>query len=235
VKLLLSTLVAASLVAAACGAVQETLPGGSTQGSESEAPLPDVARVVCRAGEAPTIQTPAVKPQRDGVHIRFVNETGKDLSFDIEDPSEGGVGADAPQGTSSQVADLHPGTVSISCYDAYTEDGSEVAKAPLEIVDQDGVWISTRLQCASEFAFSQTVDYASDARGKPDPLAAAREALEGYMQQGDVVEPAGYPRTPERIYRLVRAGAVLGNVSLFRDGAGGWLYDTVNGCSELEE
>jgi hypothetical protein len=33
----------------------------------------------------------------------------------------------------------------------------------------------------------------------------------------------------------VRAGDVLANVSLFRDGAGGWLPDTVTGCSELEQ
>jgi hypothetical protein len=227
--------IAAALVLSACGAGQETMPGGSTQGSEPEAPLPDIARVICRAGEAPPIETPAVKPRRDGVHVRFVNETGKDLTFSIEDPSEGGMGADAPLGRSTHVADLHPGTVSIFCYDAYTEDGSEVAQAPLEIVDEDGIWISTRLQCASEFAFSQTVDYVSSARGKSDPLAAAEEALEGYTQQGDVVEAAGYPDTPERIYRLVRAGNVLANVSVFGDGAGGWLPDTVTGCSELEQ
>jgi hypothetical protein len=235
VRLLLVPVVAATLVVSACGAGQETSPVGSTQGSEPEAPLPDVARVVCRAGEAPTIVTPAVKPRSDGVHVRFVNETGKDLSFSIEDPSEGGMGSGAPQGTSTQVVDLHPGTVSIACYDSYTQDGSEVAKTPLEIVDEDGLWVSTRLQCTSEFAFSQTVEYVAGARGKSDPLAAAEEALESYMQEGDVVEPAGYPDTRERIYRLLRAGKVLATVSLFRDGAGGWLSDTVDGCSELEE
>jgi hypothetical protein len=71
--------------------------------------------------------------------------------------------------------------------------------------------------------------------GKSDPLAAAKEPLEGYMQEGDVVEPAGYPDTPERIYCLVRAGNVLATVSLWKDGAGGWLSDTVTGCSELEQ
>jgi hypothetical protein len=234
-RLLPAFVVAATLVVSACGAGQETMPAESTRGSELEAPLPDVARVVCRAGEAPMIETPGVKPQLDGVHLRFVTETGKDLTFSIEDPSEGGMGADAPQGTSTQVTDLHPGTVSISCYDAYTDDGSEVAQAPLEIVDEDGIWISTRLQCASEFAFSQTVDYVSGARGKSDPLAAAEEALEAYGQEGDVVEPAEYPDTPERIYRLVRAGNILATVSLWKDGAGGWLSDTVTGCSELEQ
>jgi hypothetical protein len=68
------------------------MPAGSTQSSEPDAPLPEVARVVCQEREAPTIETPAVKPQRDGVHVRFVNETGKEPAFSIEDPSEGGMG-----------------------------------------------------------------------------------------------------------------------------------------------
>lgn len=211
------------------------MPAGSTQASEPEGPLPDVAQVVCRTGEAPSIETRVVKPQRDGVHVRFVNETGKDLGFSIEDPSEGGMGADAPQGTSTRVVDLHPGRVSISCYDHFTEDGSEVAKAPLEIVDEDGVWISTSLECTSGTAFEGTADYAPDVRGDTEPQTAARKGLRGYMQERDIVEPAGYPEARERIYRLVRAGATLATVSLSRDGAGGWLADTVFGCSELTE
>lgn len=225
---------AAALALPACGAGQETAPAGSTESPEPEAALPNVARVVCESGRAPTVETPAVKPQRDGVHIDFVNETGKDLGFSIEDPSEGGMGAGAPPGTSTQIVDLHPGTVTIACYDDATEDGSEVPRSPLEIVDQDGVWISTRLTCSSDTAFSQTVDYMQGARGEADPLEAARTALEHYTQPEDVIEPAGYPDTEVRIYRLVRTGDVLATVSVWDDGAGGWLQDTVTGCGELE-
>ena len=99
-------LIAAAVFAlSACGAGRATAPAGSTESSESGA-LPDFARVVCRATGPPRVETPAVKAQSDGVHIRFVNETGKDLSFSIEDPSEGGMGADAPEGTSTKVVDL---------------------------------------------------------------------------------------------------------------------------------
>jgi hypothetical protein len=218
VKLLLASVVAAALVVSACGAAQETKSGRFD--SEHRARC---AATRHRPGGLPSrrsapIETPAVKPRRDGVHLRVVNETGMDLDFSIEDPSEGGMGTGAPPGRSPHVADLHPGTVSISCYDAYTEDGSEVAQASLEIVDEDGIWVSTRLQCESEFAFSQNIGHVSGARGKSDPLAAAKEPLEGYMQEGDVVEPAGYPDTPERIYCLVRAGNVLATVSLWRTG-----------------
>jgi hypothetical protein len=223
--------VAAVFALTACGAGPEVGPAGSTEISQPEA-LPDVARVVCQAESPPQVETPVVKPQPDGVHIRFVNETGKDLAFSIEDPSEGGMGAGARQGTSTQVIDLHPGMVSIACYDAITEDGSEVAKTPLEIVDEDGVWIPARLTCAA--AFSTHADYTLEARGDPDPLEAARGGLESYMQPGDVVEPAGYPEAETPLYRLVRAGEVLAIVDLEDDGAGGWLPSTVTGCSSLE-
>ncbi|MGH2994699.1 MAG: hypothetical protein ACRDON_03540 [Gaiellaceae bacterium] len=166
------------------------------------------------------------------MHLEFVNDTGTDLSFSIFDPSEGGLGADAPQGTSAHVADLHPGTVSVTCYDASTEDGSDVPRAPLEIVDEDRIWVPTRLDCDS--AFTAQSSYAEDARGKPDPLGAAHDALDRYREPGDVIEPAGWPRAEQPEYRLVRDGEVLAVVELFDDGAGGWLVNGLTGCSSLE-
>lgn len=230
----LIVVLAAALALPACGAGQETVPAGLTESPEPEAApaLPNVARVVCASGRAPMIETLAVKPQRDGVHVQFVNETDKDLVFSIEDPSEGGLGSGAPRGTSTQVVDLHPGTVSIACYDGLTEDGSEVPRAPLEIADEDGVWISAKLDCAA--GFSGTSDYVEGARGDSDPHTAARRALASYMQPDDVVERAGYPDAATPLYRLVRAGEVLAVVDLSDDGAGGWLPDTVTGCSSLE-
>jgi hypothetical protein len=73
------------------------------------------------------------------------------------------------------------------------------------------------------------------ARGEDDPLAAAKGALAPYMRDGDVVERAGYPDAEAPTYRLVRAGETLATVSLFEDGAGGWLADTVTGCSSLQD
>ena len=231
-KLAVLLALAALLGLSACGAGAENRPAVPTESTELEAALPDVALVACEVGRPPRVETPAVKPQRDGVHLEFVNETGKQLSFSVEDPSEGGLGADAPRGSSTQVVDLHPGTVTIACYDAYAEDGSEVPQAPLEIVDQDDVWISAKLTCNE--LFSGTSDYAQGAQGDADPLAAAGKGLEGYMRSGDIVEQAGYPDAEVPLYRLVRSGEVLAVVDLVDDGAGGWLPSTVTGCSSLE-
>lgn len=222
---------AATALLAGCGQEQAPRSGGTSDGPESVA-LPDVARVFCNANGAPRLETPSVRPQADGVHLEFVNDTGTDLSFSIFDPSGGGMGADAPQGTSAHVADLRPGIVSVTCYDASTEDGSEVPRAPLEIVDEDGIWVPTRLDC--DAAFTTEASYTEDARGKPDPLEAAQDALDGYSEPGDVIEPAGYPQAEQPEYRLVRDGEVLAVVELFDDGAGGWLVDWLTGCSSLE-
>lgn len=222
---------AAAFALPACGAGQESVPTGSTKRPEPDVALPNVARVVCVSGKAPTIETPAVKSQRDGVHVRFVNETGEDLSFSIDDPTEGGMGSGAPRGTSTHVVDLHPGTASIACYDAFAEDGGKVPRAPLEIADEDGIWISAKLDCTA--SFTGTSDYVAGVPGDADPLEAARQALASYMQPADVVELAGYPDAATPLYRLVRAGEVLAVVGLLDDGAGGWLGDTVTGCSSL--
>jgi hypothetical protein len=131
------------------------------------------------------------------------------------------------------VVDLRPGTASIACFDPFPEDAGKVAKTALEIVDEDGVWISTRLTCKRWF--SGTLDYAPNARGNADPLEAARERLRGYLQAGDVVEAVGYPEAKQRpSYRLVRAGKVLAIVELQEDRAGGWLGGGVTGCSSLQ-
>lgn len=233
-KLPVLVALAAALGLSACGAGEESGPAASTESSEPPAALPDVARVVCQAGGPPQIETPALKPRPDGVHIEFVNETGKELSFSIEDSRGGGMGSGAPPGSSTEILELQPGTVTIACQDPYAEDGSEVAGSRLEIVDEDGIWISTELNCASDTGFSQTTDYIQGARGAADPLKAARKALESYLQPADVVEPAGYPDAEIRHYRLVRAGDVLAVVDLWDDGDGGWLADTLTGCGELE-
>lgn len=222
-------LVVASVVAlSACGAERETVPAGP---SPQPAQTQDVVRLVCQVKEPPVVEFPTVEPQPDGVHFQIVNETDKDLAFSVETPSGGGGGTNAPQGVSTQVVDIPPGKASIACFDPYTEDAGKVAKTDLEIVDEHGAWVPTRLKCAQQF--SGVVDYVAGARGKPDPLEAAREGFRGYMEAGDVVEPAGYSQAEMLVFRLVRDGDVVATAELLDDGAGGWLPSTVTGCSSL--
>jgi hypothetical protein len=217
----------------ACGAAQEAGQGQSTESSEPPTTLPETARIFCRSGDAPSVETPSVKPQSDGVHVQFVNDTGKELSTLIEHPEDAGMGTSAPMGTSSQVVDIGPGTFSVACYDGFTEDGSEVPRSSVEVVDEDGIWVSTRLSCADQV--SQVVDYIQGASGETtDPLEAARKGVEGYkLEPDDVFERAGYPDTDAVRVRIVRDGEPIAVVELIDDGTGKWLVSMVTGCSSL--
>jgi hypothetical protein len=213
-----------------CGEAPEQAqePAG-TAGRTEEAALPDVAQVVCGPGR-PEVTTPAVRPQADGLHVEVVNNIGKDLAVSIL--PWGGTGA--PRGTSTVVVNLPPGEVSVSCYDPYADDAGKAPLSSFDLVDADGVWISTHIECATGMGFSGTSDYVPGARGEPNPQAAAQAALGPYSEPGDVVEPAGYPKAESPEYRLVRDGEVLAVAELTDDGAGGWLEGQVNGCSSLQ-
>jgi hypothetical protein len=207
---------------------QSQEPAG-TAGQAEEAALPDVARVVCGPG-APEVTTPAVRPQADGLHVEVVNETGEDLSVSILPWG----GTYAPQGMSTQVVNLPPAEVTVNCYDPYTDDPGKAPQSSFDLVDAEGVWISTHIECATGMGFSETSDYVPGARGEPDPQAAAQAALGPYSEPGDHVEPAGYPESESPEYRLVRDGEVLAVAELMSDDAGGWLAGQVTGCSSLQ-
>jgi len=220
---------AASLGLPACGAGQGAEPLAPTGGPEAAA-LPDVARIVCEP-DGTRVEPPSVKPQPDGIHIEIVNETGSERSFSLTSADGGGMGIGAPAGTSTQVVDLGPGTLTVACTDPALE---AEAGEPLEVVDEDGIWVSTQLGCTEQF--SQVADYVQGAKGETsDPLQAARKAVEGYgLEPDDVFERAGYPDTDVVKVRLVRAGEQLAVVDLIDDGTGKWLVSTVTGCSSLE-
>jgi hypothetical protein len=229
-RLLVLALVAA-LGLSACGAGSPDAPPEDA-GELPVSPVPDVARIVCVEEGAARVETPAVKPQGDGVHLEIVNETGGARAFAATDDQGGGLGGNAPAGTSTQVVDLGPGTLKVSCEDPETEPGPG---EPLEVVDEDGVWVSTTLDCPEQF--STVIDYVMGAEGESaDPLEAARKGLEGYrVEPDDTFELAGYPEAESINVRLVRDGESLAVVHLVPDGAGKWLVDMVTGCSSLQD
>ena len=196
----------------ACGAGEETGSGRCDRRARSRAALPDVARVACEE-DGVRIETPSVKPQPDGVHVEILNNAGSERSFSISSADGGGMGLGASPGTSTQVVDIEPGTLTVACGDPATEPD---AGEPLEVVDDDAVWVSTRLSCPERF--SEVADYAVGARGETsDPLEAARKAVEGYgLEPDDVFERAGYPEAETARVRLVRGGELLAVVDLSR-------------------
>jgi hypothetical protein len=230
-KPLLLVALAVLLVVPACGSGEEA-GSGSTVAEPQPKPvaLPDLARVVCDEQGA-RVETPAVKPRPDGLHVEIVNETGSERVFSLSG-EDTGLGFGVPPGPTRQVVDLGPGTVTAACSDPASEP--EQGGAPLEVVDEDGIWVSTQLACAQQF--SQALDYIQGAQGETsDPLEAARTAVEEFaLEPDDVFERAGYPEAETVRVRLVRGGEPLAVVDLVDDGGGKWLVSTVTGCSELQ-
>lgn len=230
---ILVLLVVALLGLTACGAGEDadSGSGGPAESTEPEpTALPDVARVVCDENGA-RLETTSVRPQPDGIHFEIVNETGSERSVAIQNAQGTGTGMGVPAGASTQVVDVEPGALTVSCTDPATEPGAGEA---LEVVDEDGIWVSTRLGCAEQF--SQVLDYIQGASGETtDPLEAARKAVEGFgLEPDDVFERAGYPDTDTARVRMVRDGEPIAVVDLIDDGTGKWLVSMVTACSSLE-
>jgi hypothetical protein len=230
---ILVLLVVALLGLTACGAGEDADSGsGGPAESTEPAPtaLPDVARVVCDENGA-RLETTSVRPQPDGIHFEIVNETGSERSVAIQNAQGTGTGMGVPAGTSTHVVDVEPGALTVACTDPATEPGAGEA---LEVVDEDGIWVSTRLGCAEQF--SQVVDYIQGASGETtDPLEAAEKAVEEFgLEPDDVFERAGYPDTDTARVRMVRDGEPIAVVDLIDDGTGKWLVSMVTGCSSLE-
>lgn len=213
-----------SLLAAGCGVVEEK-PGGS----ETAASLPAVARIVCD-GRTTEVATPRVRARPDGVHITVRNETTQ-VEFSALDRFGAGPGDGVPPGTASFVWPLHPGIGFVRCT-RYDEDPSEVPGVPLEIVDADGVWVSTDLSQKCRTASTFSADYVEGAggeRGTPVDVGRRHFARAG-LEPGDVVEEAGYLADEEVEVRLVRDGEVIAVAKLVDDGAGGWLVPELTRC-----
>jgi hypothetical protein len=227
-------LVVALLGLTACGAGDDAEPSGGGGGESTEpeptSALPDVARLVCDEDGA-RLETPSVRPQPDGVHFDVENKTDAERSLSVQNAQGTGAGLGVPPGASRQVFDVEPGDVTVSCSDPSVEPSPGET---LEVVDEDGVWVSTRLECEEQF--SQVVDYIQGATGETsDPLQAARKAVESFgLEESDTFERAGYRGAEIARVRMVRDGEPIAIVDLLDDGNGKWLVSMVTGCSSLE-
>lgn len=209
------------------------------EGSKGAA-VPDIATVTCD-GASSSVDTPLVAAQSDGVHIDLVNAGDEPLSFTWHPAgSEGGpddsvtavigeTGADAVEpGTTATVWTFAPGSYIFVCLAPGT--GEVTGMAPIEVVDPAGFYVPFELECAGE-AYGSAPGYADGARGdEGDPLGIARARLTG-LEEGDLVERAGYSESEaETVVRIVRGGVVVGRVLLFDDRRGDWLLSSVEGC-----
>jgi hypothetical protein len=199
--------------------------------------VPDVAEVRCD-GDATELVTPFVRPQRDGVHVRLVNEGSREVAYFLN--AAGGGGSGGPPGAHEQVYLIPPGRATLACWDSTgPQDPSEIPhEHHLTVIDPEGLFVGTELTgCPDGERFGYVADFAPDAKGEPgDPVDVARAALrENHgLQEADIVERAGYPDEGNVRVRMVRNGEVVVLLTLFAAPAGGWLVSGADGCAAFE-
>ena len=152
----------------------------------SAEPAQDAARIRCETDGTTTVETAVVRAQADGVHIVTVNETGAERALAVDT-----VGGDnAGPGTSETVWAVPPGVVRVACYDSTTGPAPDNAFVALTVVDPDGTYVPTDLDCTDA-----TVGSGSYPAGAPgwvgDPVDLTRLLLAGSHPEY-AVEAAGY-------------------------------------------
>jgi len=202
-----------------------------------ETPLPpDVARIACDA-ETTRVTTARIRPQSDGIHLRFENRAGKLLSYSVDSTRGGGRGADLPPQGTEVVVPLPPGQLSVACFDpAANEDPSEQKRAKLDVVDPQRLWTPSVLSATCTMAVATTSGYAAGAEGeRRPPVEIARRFLEerGVLEDDDIVEAAGYPEQDEMVVRLARDAETLAVLEFMSDSNNGWLLSTLNACAGI--
>ena len=201
---------------------------GREEGSVEIGELPNVARVVCE-DDGTRVEPETVKPQRDGVHVEIVNETGEDLGVNVGDKADGTYpGLDAPPGVSKDVLTVPPGSIWLVCRGPLTNTQGQ--PVTLEVVDQDDVWLEGTGEapdCAT--GVSGHSDYMPDTPGYPTPADAVRRQFADAFEPGDVLEQLGYPEARTATLAIVRDGVNVWGFAVSDHGAG-WLVDTDSRC-----
>jgi hypothetical protein len=201
-----------------------TAASAATQASPTADLIPVDAPAILQVGcdgTRTTIVLPIVRAQRDGVHLKFSNTSGKELAYSVED-----VGGDSvPAAGLSVIERFAPGTYKVSC---------AADLLAFEVVDPAGFY--TPAACADPGSGTTgTSDYVQGATGlRGTPIEVARRQLRG-LAPGDVVELGGYPLAPASLASptvvVIRQGVVLAVLTYEADGKGGWLASTMRTCA----
>jgi hypothetical protein len=181
------------------GCAEETPRSQLREGKPVAAPF---VEIVCTEDGGTRLWTPVVEVQPDGVHLDVENRAGAQASIN-------GFSLDVAEGRHKAVVKTPPGRMKVACNPFSQQGGNKKpTKYDLELVDPDGHWVSTGLECESD-AVVGTTSYAPEPIGKGDPAEAVEEMVKG-LKPDDLVEPAGYPQADVPTVRIVRDSKVVG-------------------------
>lgn len=180
---------------------------------------PDVLRLTCAADGTPTVLTPTVQAQPDGLHM-VVEDPGVADEIWVQQPTR-------PNFTWSSGSNdlggefvllLPPGESFVQCRDFERlpeppQGNSWMTTAPhFTLVAPEESWVPTDLACSDPAAFAKSYSSASSL-ATLSPPDAARAAVPG-IRATDIVESAGYVESTEeaRTVRVVRDGRVIASM-----------------------
>ena len=218
--------VVVAILLTACGTEGGSSVPTSNEGSDDARSAPATARITCTPANT-TLETPVVQARRDGVHVEVTNRAGEPVSIY-------GLTLDSGAGVERHVVQQAPGKVKIGCapFSKHGE-GYEPRRVTLEIADPHRYWIDPKLSCPAEDDMIQSTshDYFAEPQGEHgDPVELAQARL-GNLEDGDVVERAGYPKSPNAIVRVVRDDHVIAALHFDRTQDGGWVLGSDELCS----
>ena len=198
--------------------------------SPKSPPVPDTARIVCDR-DGSRVLTSKVRARPDGVRFEIENRLGKDTGYSVK-YSESGMGDNAPKGESRHTGGFPPGEVRIGCYPSLNADPDY---AELTVLAGDSGYKPVELECPGGRAVGSAGGlYAPGAKGaKGDPVDLVRRRFSDQLDDGDVVEAAGYPESRDgRTVRAIRDGRVVA-VFEYRREESGWLENGYSACEDF--
>lgn len=191
------------------------------QAPEPEPPQPAaplVAEVSCTEVGL-RVETPVVRAQSDGVHFRVTNETNDKTLFGTE--AGEATGPMEPGEKAQVVAAVPPGASEVRCR---RPDLRLKEPGQIEVVDPDGWWIPTALDCPA--GWSSSIEGTGGIRS---PLGHAGQTLKR-LRPEDVVREAGYPQDSEALVTVARDGSVVIVIFYTRSGDA-WSLQGATGCN----
>jgi len=169
-----------------------------------------------------------IRARKDGVHLHFRNTSKRKLGYRLGFADGSGEGGSIPPGRSSVVVPAPPGALMVTCT---TDPSWHGPSASVEVVDPLGHAVGVRLDCGTQ---SQGIpDYAADARGEHDLIAATRRMFAEDLRAGDMVRELDYVRDGERAVIVQRADRTMARADFFPADRGGWLVSSVNRCGDF--
>ncbi|HET7235037.1 MAG TPA: hypothetical protein VFK59_01235 [Actinomycetota bacterium] len=189
--------------------------------------IPEVAELTCDGEGMVSAASSTVTAQPEGVHLAITNVGSTPVVFSVV-----GLGGDGvePGERKETVWQSAPGELGVSCEAEPLDAGGAPSSTVLTIVDPNGYFVPSALECASGEGYGSAPAYEEGATGfAGDPVQVVRDHVSG-LEYDMQVERAGYPESAEPAIRIVRGDTVIGRVTLFDDGQGGWLPSAIEGC-----